>query len=82
MKDLKYIDLKELSAHIGLSPRTLRKYVTDPVQPLPCFKVGGKLVFKESEVGKWIETFRVKPTDVDAVVDEMISEISMENNNE
>ncbi len=64
-----YVSIKQLSTTIGLSPRTLRRWVIDPVNPLPCYHVGGKLLFEESEVEQWLEKFRVDTIDMDAIVD-------------
>ena len=68
-----YLGLKDTCKRTGLSPRTLRAWVHDPVCPLPAYRVGGKLLFKWSDVERWIQQFRVKPVDVRAVADEFLS---------
>lgn len=67
-----YLDLKQLSALTSLSPRTLRAKVHDPVDPLPAFRVGGKLLFKRSEAIEYIESHRIKPTDVQGAVEDIL----------
>ena len=70
-----YLDLKQLCKLLPLSPRTIRARVHDPVDPLPAFSVGGKLVFKFSEVTAYLEKHRVKPTDVQQVADEILNKL-------
>lgn len=69
----RYVNTKQLSTIISLSPRTIRKWVTDPVNPLRCYRVGGKLLFEESEVVQWLEQFRVETIDLDTKVDEFMA---------
>lgn len=76
----RYRNIKDLSAAIGLSVRTIRNWVVDPVNPIPCFRVGGKLLFEESEVVKWIEQFRVEVVDVSKLADELINVMKKEKN--
>ena len=73
--DKYYITLQEVCKRISLSPRTLRAWVSNPASPLTCYKVGGKLLFRWSEVEKWLENFRVAPIDVDAIAKEIISDM-------
>jgi len=70
--EIEYIDLKELSRKTSLSTRTLREWVKEPVQPLPCYKVKGKLLFSWKEVVKWIEQFRIETVDIDEITDNIL----------
>lgn len=72
----RYVNIKQLSTTIGLSPRTIRKWVIDPVNPLRCYRVGGKLLFEESEVEQWLKKFRVKAINIDATVDELLTDFT------
>ena len=44
-----YLTLRALSTYSGLSVRKLRDYLTDPVHPLPCYRLGGKVLVRRSE---------------------------------
>src|SRR5687768_3490870 len=52
-----FLPLRPLSQVCGLSPRTLRSYLDDPVDPLPHFRPGGKVVVLWSEFRAWFERF-------------------------
>jgi hypothetical protein len=68
-----YLPLKVLAEYAGLSVRTLRSYLAAPSHPLPCFRIGGKIVVKRSEYDAWVDRFRVAATDtVDALVAETL----------
>ncbi len=69
-----WLSLKALSAASGLSVRTLRAHITHPTRPLPCFRVGGKVLIRWSEFQRWMEAHRHTP-DLPALVDEIITEI-------
>ena len=60
---MSYLSLKSLAEYTSLSTRTLRHWINDPEDPLPAYRVGGKLLFKWSEVERWIKRHRV--TDVE-----------------
>ena len=53
-----YLPLKALSGYCGLSVRKLRGFLNDPVRPLPCYRVGGKLLVRRSEFDAWIAGYR------------------------
>jgi hypothetical protein len=63
-----YTDLQGLAKLTGLSARTWRKHCTDPVRPLPHFRVGGKWLCRWSEVCAWLEQFRATAVDLDELV--------------
>jgi hypothetical protein len=72
-----YLDLKQLSIRTGLSPRTIRYWVHDPVNPLPAYRPRNKLLFKWHEVERWIARARVTNPggfDCRALLDEVASE--------
>ena len=70
-----YFDLATLAMRLSLSKRTIRNYIRDPADPLPAYRVGGKLLFKWSKVEQWLERWRVRPVDVDRIVSEFCSEV-------
>ena len=43
-----YLSLKALSCYSGLSVRTFRGYLTDPVHPLPHYRNNRKLLIRRS----------------------------------
>jgi hypothetical protein len=69
--------LKALASYSGLSVRTLRDCLTDSIQPLPHFRVGGKILVRRSDFDTWVTQFRVavKPTSVDAIVDDVMTSL-------
>ncbi len=71
---IQFTDLRRLSKLLSISPRTLRGWARNPVRPIPHYRVGGKLLFRWSEVERWLEQFRVKPLSVDKLLDGMEAE--------
>lgn len=71
-----YIKLSEVVERLGLSARTIRSFVHDPVDPLPAYRVGGKLLFRWMEVESWIERRRVEPGDVNEIANHLIERMS------
>ena len=53
-----FLSLKALAAYSGLGVRTLRTYLTDITHPLPCYRVGGKILVRRSEFDTWIARHR------------------------
>jgi hypothetical protein len=41
----------------GAVMRKLRDYLSDPVRPLPHYRVGGKVLVRRSEFDSWIAAF-------------------------
>ena len=70
--DPQLVDLKTLSRMVSTCPRTIRSWVHDATNPLPAYRVGGKLLFRRDEVERWIQQFRVEPQDVSALADEIV----------
>lgn len=69
-----YLSLtRTLPEYSGLSERTLRGYLAHPLHPLPCYRIGGKVLVRRSEYDRWAERFRgVQVKTVDAIVDEAL----------
>jgi hypothetical protein len=64
-----YLPLRTLAAYSGLSVRTLRAYLTHRAHPLPCFRIGGKVLVRRSDYDAWALQFRsVATSAVDALV--------------
>lgn len=66
-----YCDLKEVRARLSLSARTVRSFVNDPMNPLPAYQVGGKLLFQWTEVERWIRRHRVTDFQSECSLDEL-----------
>jgi excisionase family DNA binding protein len=70
-----YLSLKALAAYAGLSVRTLRDRLRDGARPLPCYRVGGKVLVRRSEFDSWIQQFHRTQgaTDMGALVDNVVA---------
>lgn len=73
-----YLPLKDLADYSGLSVRTLRDYLRDPVSPLPYYQpAGGKVLVKREDFDAWMERFRKHQTStVDAAVESILAKVS------
>ena len=69
-----YLDLKTLSKRLSLSPRTLRSHIYDPDDPLPAYRIGGKLIFRWEAVQQWVER-RAVVTTTAADIERMAAEL-------
>lgn len=49
-----YLSLTGLVGYSSLSRRTLQDLVNDPQDPLPSYRVGGKIVVRKSEFDGWM----------------------------
>ncbi len=68
-----YLPLKDLARYAGLSVRTLRSHLADRAAPLPCYRVGGKVLVRRSEYDSWVRRFRVAGSDsLRAVIDDVL----------
>jgi hypothetical protein len=71
-----YLPLKALAAYSGLSVRTLRGHLLDPIRPVPHFRIGGKILVRRREFDGWVQQFRVtSPTGIDAIVDDVLANL-------
>lgn len=77
--DDRWFDLPALAKYSGLSTRTLRRYLTDAVRPLPHSYVrgGGKdrgrtLVFKR-DFDEWVRRFGPAPTERTDALDDRVA---------
>ncbi len=57
----RFMDLKEVTQYLPLSERTIREHLNE----IPHFRYGKKIIFKRSELTRWMETFRVREPDLD-----------------
>ena len=67
------LTIKQLVAYSALSERTLRDYIKAPLQALPCYRIGVKVLVRKSEFDAWMLQHRqVGPAGLDRVVDSVI----------
>jgi len=57
----RYLDLKEAAQYLPLSKRTIWEHRNT----IPHFRYGNKIIFRKSELDRWMETFRVRDQDLD-----------------
>jgi excisionase family DNA binding protein len=68
-----FMALKALADYSGLSVRKLREYLEAPAHPLPCYRVGGKILVRRSEFDAWMSRHRhVGRGDVDRIVADVL----------
>ena len=53
-----FLSLRALATYSGLSVRTLRDCITDPLRALPCYRVGAKILVRRSEFDGWMRQHR------------------------
>jgi len=71
-----FFSLRALATYSALSVRKLRDYLDDPAHPLPCYRVGGKLIVRRSEFDAWIAAYRQRVrADVDTIVSDVLKDL-------
>jgi hypothetical protein len=71
-----YLSLRALAGYSGLSVRNLRGRIADPAHPLPCYRIGGKLLVRRSEYDAWARRYRqLGNADVDRAVSEALRDL-------
>lgn len=71
----KYLDLKTLAACTCLSVRTLREYLKDGYNPLPCHRLAGKILVYWPDFKEWIARYKTTgEVDIDQIVKSVCEE--------
>lgn len=72
-----YLDLRTLAAAASCSIRWLRSRLVDPADPLPHYKIGGKVLVKREEFDRWMERHRVVRPEhsIDDLVNSVLAEV-------
>jgi len=72
-----YFDLQALAVYSSCSVRWLRNRLVDHHQPLPHYRVEGKILVKREEFDRWMTTHRTRQpaTDVAELVESIVSQI-------
>jgi hypothetical protein len=68
-----YLDLRALSVYSCLSVRTLRSYVTDPIDPLPSYCIRRKILVRKMDFDRWVMNHKNKPQELSSLVDEVLA---------
>jgi hypothetical protein len=72
-----FLPLKALASYAGLSVRKLPDVLEDPTHPLPCYRVGGKILVRRSDFDLWIGQYRqIGQQNVDRVVAEVLQDLA------
>ena len=53
-----FLSMYGLAAYSSLSRRTLQNLLTDPLDPLPSYRVGAKILVRKSEFDSWMRRRR------------------------
>jgi excisionase family DNA binding protein len=72
-----YFSAKDVCSYTGLSLRTVRRLLAEPVDPMPSIKVGQSVLIPIAKLDEWLERHATTPAR-DAVtvrVDEFMAEI-------
>ena len=71
-----FLGLRALAGYSSLSVRKLRDCLEHPQHPLPCYRVGGKILVRRSEFDTWMAAYRHRGRqDVDRIVSEVLHEL-------
>ncbi len=72
-----YFDLQALAAYSCCSVRWLRNRLVDHHQPLPHYRVGGKILVKCEEFDRWMMTHRTmqSASNLAELVESVVSQI-------
>jgi len=72
-EEREFLTIKQLVEYSALSVRTLRDYINAPLQALPCYRIGVKVLVRRLEFDAWMLQHRhVGPSGVDQIVDEVV----------
>jgi excisionase family DNA binding protein len=67
-----FLDLRALSTYASISVRKLRDLLADPLNPLPAYQVGGKILVRRSEFDGWMSRYRRSGVDVGKIVTDIL----------
>jgi hypothetical protein len=70
-----YFSLKALATYSSLSERMLRAFLRDPEQPMPHFRVGGRVLVRRSDFDAWIQVFRHDGSDPEAIAERILTSL-------
>lgn len=68
------INCSNLAKILDVTPRTIRNWAIDPINPLPGYRTKGVWLFDVEEVQHWLER-QNDTADTDAVVSEILNNL-------
>jgi hypothetical protein len=72
-----FLPLRALVAYSGIGLRRLYDFLSDPVHPLPHYRVGGKILVRRSEFDAWIAHYRrTQGVDVGGTVNDVLQALN------
>jgi hypothetical protein len=71
-----FLPLTALATYSGLSVRKLRDLLDDAARPLPCYRIGGKILVRRSDYDGWAAAFRcIGRRDVENIVNDVLASL-------
>ncbi|MBN1103580.1 MAG: hypothetical protein JXL84_09235 [Deltaproteobacteria bacterium] len=70
-----FLDLTALSGRSSISVRSLRDFIGDPLNPLPAYRPGGKILVDWQEFKAWVKGFPFSDSGVKARIDGIVKRI-------
>lgn len=71
-----YLSLRELVKYSSLSINTIRAHLTNLRHPLPHFRVGGRILVRQSEFDRWVTQQRADPTErLNQIVNKVMTDL-------
>ena len=71
-----FLPLTALANYSGLSVRKLRDFLDDPARPLPCYRIGGKILVRRSEYDGWAAAFHsIGKRNVEKIVADVLRDL-------
>ena len=70
-----FLSLRALAGYSGLSVRKLRDCLADLTHPLPCYRVGGKILVRRGEFDGWIAAYRHATPEIDSIVTAALADL-------
>ena len=71
-----FLDLATLAKRSCLSVRSLRDHLKDPFNPLPAFKLKGKVLVSWLEFTQWLEGFRYEPESFEQKIEDAVNHLT------
>jgi excisionase family DNA binding protein len=73
---LEWLDLKALTQYVSVSRRTLTEWLLREENPLPAFRVGGKMYVRRVDFDRWMESHPVEgPVNLGKIVDDVMADL-------
>jgi len=71
-----YLDLNRLAKRSCLSVRSLRDRLKDPLNPLPAFRLKGKVLVNWPEFKKWLQDFRYETGSFEEKIQDAVNHLT------